>query len=573
MLDLQRSLSGLELDRLTSEEALLLTELIEQTQRAEDQAALVTRLDNLAEFSRCAWPLLEPGTPLEWNWHLDLICEWLTLVQRRECRRLIINVPPQTMKSRLISVFYPAWSWTKAAGHRFLCSSYSGDLATDHNIERRQILDSAWFQETFPGRVAFSRDQNRVTSFKNTVGGRMMVPSPTSTATGRGAHDVIADDLVSVDDADSETKRVAANNFWDRTLRSRLSNQITGAFIVVMQRLHEEDLTGHLLKKNPGQWEHIAIPMIAEKDETWKFPISGRVVTRKQGEPLWPARFPLEICQALEKDFGPYYWSAQYQQSPAPASGGIIKRSWISYYRERPSKFDFKCQSWDCTFKDTSKSDFVAGHVWARRGGDFYLLRRVHERMDTPATMAAIRGTRVLHRDANVILIEDKANGPAVISMLRNEIPGILAWDPKGDSKESRLRAVAPLFAAGNVHFPDPEIEGNEWVVDVVEQLVKFPKVAHDDDCDATSQALIYMTHEAGGYESWLQQELDRRKQTAPAEKKKAEAKPLTVAEKAVLDSSRGNLVRCSAEDWPAVREALEKYENECVQENDQVHA
>lgn len=491
-------LSDSELALLSGEEKALYLETLEAKERADEERLLAQGLTaDLATFSRGAWPILEPGTPLQWNWHLDYICEHLVLCRQRRIRRLMVNVPPQTMKTRLVSVFYPTWCWSLAPHQRFLAASYSADLSTNHNVERRRIAESDWFQSHWPGKVSFTPDQNRKTEFENTAGGKMSITSPGGTATGRGAHDVICDDLVSADDADSDAHRESANDFFDGTLRTRLSDQISGVFIIVMQRLHEDDLTGHLLAKAaPGEWTVIRLPMIAEEDERWEFPISGRIVERKAGEPLWPSRFPMEVCESIKRDVGSYRWAGQYQQRPAPPEGAIIKRQWIKFYTELPSKFDTKIQSWDCTFKDTSKSDFVAGHVWGMKGGEFYLLDRTHARLDMPATMAAVKGKRAQHPDAQAILIEDKANGPAVIQMLRAEIPGILPINPEG-GKESRLRAVSPLFEAGNVYLPDPSIA--PWVEDVIAELTVFPNGAHDDDVDAASQALNWLRARAGG--------------------------------------------------------------------------
>jgi predicted phage terminase large subunit-like protein len=482
-------LSDCELALLNVEEKALYLEALEAKERADEQKLIASGLiADLPTFARGAWKILEPGTPLQWNWHLDYIGEHLMLCRQRRIRRLNINIPPQTMKSRYVTVIFPSWCWSLTPSERFLAASYSADLSVAHNVERRRIVESDWFQSNFPDKVAFTPDQNRKTEFENIAGGKMTATSVGGTATGRGAHYVLSDDIVSVDDADSDVKRKAGNDFWFGTLRTRLSDQIAGVFINVMQRLHETDLTGEFAVRSPGEWTNIIIPMIAERDERWEFPISGRIVERQAGEPLWPSRFPLEVCEAIKRDIGSYRWAGQYQQHPAPPEGGIIKRQWIKFYRELPAEFDEVLQSWDCTFKDTSTSDFVAGHVWARKKADFYLLYRVHERLDCPATMAAVRSTRAKFPAARAILIEDKANGPAVISMLRREISGIIPVDPQG-GKESRLRAVSPLYEAGNVYVPDPSIA--PWVEDVVSEWCSFPNAAHDDDCDAASQALI----------------------------------------------------------------------------------
>lgn len=239
---------------------------------------------------------------------------------------------------------------------------------------------------------------------------------------------------------------------------------------------------------------------------------------RTPGELLWPDRYGPEEVKSLKLDMGSWAYAGQMQQRPAPQEGGIIKRAWLKFYRELPAKFDWKVQSWDCTFKDTSDSDFVAGHVWGMAGGEFWMFPyRVHDRLDMPATMAAVRGARAAHPDCHEVIIEDKANGPAVISMLKREIPGIIPVDPQG-GKESRMRAVSPLFEAGNVHIPDPSIAS--WIEAVIGQWCSFPNAAHDDDCDAMSQALIRLKERGAGLIGFWQQELERRKREEEEKKK-----------------------------------------------------
>jgi predicted phage terminase large subunit-like protein len=450
-------------------------------------------LRDLASFARGAWPVLEPGTELKWNWHLDLICEYLTLVKQRIIRRLVINVPPQTMKSRLVNVFYPTWSWSQIPTRRFLSSSYSGDLSEGFNVERAKLVSSEWFQSKWPGTIELARD--RQDEIENTVGGRMSATSTGGTATGKGTHDGIVDDPLNPKQAASETELRGSNEFFDQTLRTRLSDQVTGAFVIVMQRLAELDLTGHVLAKNPGEWTHIRLPMEAEEDERWTFPISGRVVIRKQGELLWPDRFPRQVVESLQRDMGSWAYAAQYQQRPTPLEGGIIKRSWLRYWRELPSAFDQVIQSWDMAFKDTKHSSFVVGQVWGRKGANKYLLDEIRARMDFPTSVSALRALSAKWLNAYTILVEDKANGPAVIASLKHEISGLIPV--KADiSKEARLSAASPDFEAGNVYLPDPALmDENErpkypWVNDWIQEVCAAPRAAFWDRADACSQAI-----------------------------------------------------------------------------------
>ena len=489
---------------LLPEEKAELALLLERRNQLTQQI----RLRDLASFAREAWKVLEPGTPLKWNWHLDLICEYLQLVFDRVIRRLIINVPPQTMKSRLVNVFYPTWSWSQVPTRRFLSSSYSGDLSAGFNVERSKLVQSEWFRERFPSVIELSQD--RQDQIENTVGGRMTATSTGGTATGKGAHDVIIDDPLNPKLAASEAELRASNEFFDQTLRTRLSDQTTGTFVVVMQRLADMDLTGHVMAKNPGEWTRIALPMEAEEHEEWKFPITGRIVTREPGELLWPERFPASVVASLKVDMGSWAYAGQYQQSPTPREGGIIKRTWLKFWRELPAAFDQILQSWDMAFKDTQASSFVVGQVWGKKGANKFLLDEVRARMDFPATVRAVRTLTAKWPVAYTKLVEDKANGPAVIDSLKHEISGLIPV--KADvSKEARLSAASPDFEAGNVWIPDPSLCDEQgrprfaWVHDWMQEVCSAPRAAFWDRADACSQAINRMRQFSNGLTAYYQ--------------------------------------------------------------------
>lgn len=468
-----------------------------------------SELRDLASFARNAWPVLEPGTQLKWNWHLDLICEYLTLVKDRLIRRLIINVPPQTMKSRLVNVFYPTWSWSQIPTRRFLSSSYSGDLSEGFNVERSKLVSSEWFQRLFPGQVTLTKETRA--EIESSVGGRMTATSTGGTATGKGAHDVIVDDPLNPRQAASEVELRGSNEFFDQTLRTRLSDQITGTFVIVMQRLADMDLAGHVQSKHPDEWTVLRIPMEADEHECWKFPISGRVVERKPGELLWEPRFPRSVVESLKVDMGSWAYSAQYQQRATPREGGIIKRGWLKFWRSLPT-LEQVIQSWDMTFKNTKDASFVVGQVWGRKGADKYLLDEVRARLDFPGSVAAMRAMKAKHPTAYTILVEDKANGPAIISSLKHEISGLIAV-PADVSKEARLSAAAPDVEAGNVYLPDPGIADEQtgapkypWVNDWIEEVCSAPRAAYWDRADAFSQAINRLRQFPGGIAAYYQE-------------------------------------------------------------------
>jgi len=356
---------------------------------------------------------LEPATPLQWNWHLDLLCEHLTLVAQGKCRRLIINVPPRSMKSLLCTVFYPVWRWISAPQRRFMFVSYSEELSTDHSVFRRNVLNSELYRKFWATRVCFAKDQNLKTQYENTQRGVMFATSITGSATGKGCDELIVDDPLNAQNAFSDKERQTTNRNFDATFRSRLNDPATGSIVLVMQRLHEDDLAGHLLAREPGAWTHIKLPAEAEVPEVWRFPISvEKTQERRPGDLLWPERFPREVLDGLKTALGSWAYAGHYQQNPAPFEGGIIKRDWIRYYRELP---EGKCkwiQSWDCSFKETRNSDYVVGQVWVKLEADYYLVDQVRERMDFVRTRQAIQEMSRKFPQATAKLIEDKANGP-----------------------------------------------------------------------------------------------------------------------------------------------------------------
>lgn len=461
---------------------------------------------SLKDFVHEAWDLLEPVSTLVWNWHLELICEYLTLIRdgnfKSACGGLegiIFNVPPRTMKSLLISVFFPIWVWATDPSRRFMFVSYSEKLSTQHSVFRRSIIESPWYQKDWGTVFSLSRDQNVKTHYENSERGVMFSTGMQATATGMGGDILIFDDPLNPEQAISQVEREAVNLRFDTTFRSRINDPATGVKIIIMQRLHELDLTGHVLARESDRWKHVSLPAVAQRDQLWEFPETKKVVSQKAGEPLWPARLPQSFLDSQRVGMGSWAFNGQYQQTPAPLDGGIVKRQWVRFYRQMPEKFEFMVQSWDCTFSGGSDNDFVAGQVWGRSGGKYFMLPyRTYDRLDFGPTMAAIKACHAKFPQAHAVLIEDKANGPAIISELQKEIPGVVAVNPEG-GKLARAQATAPLWESGSIELPDPQVFGCTWIEDYLHNICTFPKAAHDDDVDATSQALIYMRNRLGG--------------------------------------------------------------------------
>lgn len=462
------------------------------------RSVLADRLSaDFSAFVKTAWRILVPGRNLVWSWHLDFICEQLTLVKQRRLLRLIVNVPPRTLKSTLITVAFPVWMWITEPAHSFMTASYSLPLSTDHSTMRRRLLLSRWFQGLWGNRFQMSADRNQVGLFMNNRGGQMIATSVGATAMGRGCDTAILDDPNSPEQALTVNGRTTASSWFDTVLRSRLNDPASGAIIVVMQRLHELDLTGYLLNQEPGVWTHVRIPLEAEDDEEWKFPISGKVVRRARGEILLPERFPPVVVE--ERRSCRLVYAAQSQQRPAPVEGNLIKRSEVRYYggtdpstgqldEKLPENFDFKLVSVDCAFKDLATSDFVAIIVIGIKGRKRFILNVVNKHLDAAATEAEIRRQREVHRPVCGVLVEARANGPAVIQRLKLNVPGVIEINPQG-GKIARMFAVAAEWQAG------------DWLVDrlaawtpgFVEQITTFPNGRNDDMCDAMSQAAAWL--------------------------------------------------------------------------------
>lgn len=415
------------------------------------------------------------------NWHITAICQHLEMVSRGEVRNLIINIPPRHMKSLLVSVFWPCWMWIKFPEKRWLFSSYAQTLSVRDSLKCRRILESSWYRKRWGDSFILTSDQNQKTRFENSRTGARIATSVEGSATGEGGDFVVVDDPHNVKERESDVKREAVLQWWDEVMSTRLNDPQTGSKVIVMQRVHEGDLTGHVLKQ--GGYTHLCIP--AEYDKSRASDYDPRT---EPGELLWPDRFsPIEIADAKIR-LGSLGYAGQFQQRPAPEEGGLAKRRWWRFWNgDLPTKFDEVVASWDMAFKDLEGNSFVVGQVWGRVQANKYLLDQVRRRMDFVETLRAVESLAQRWPDATRIYVEDKANGPAVISSLRDRIPGIIPVEPDG-SKIARASAVTPDIEAGNVFLPDPELM--PWVDDYIHEWASAPNGEYWDQIDTTSQAL-----------------------------------------------------------------------------------
>jgi predicted phage terminase large subunit-like protein len=456
----------------------------------------------LSDFVRMGWSQVE-SVPLIGGWHLDEICAHLEAVSKGQIKRLGIAVPPGMTKSLTVSVFWPVWDWIRRPELKWMFSTFDAELARRDSLRARQLLRSQWFNERWGEEVALdeSPDKQQTMGVYHTTGGGFRFSSSVGgRATGWHAHRQVVDDPTKPKDVQQggDAAREALERtwlWWKGTMASRKADPHDFARVIIMQRLHEDDLIGRCIAE--GGWELLCLPMRFEPDRKCKTMVGGDRRTQ-DGELLCPARFNEEAVTLAEREMGSLVAAAQLQQRPAPAAGAVFKREWLlKEWRELPASASL-IQSWDCTFKGADNSDYVVGQVWAHSGASYYLVDQVRAKMDFPATVAAIKSLSKKWPRAVAKLIEDKANGPAVISALQKEVPGMVAVNPEG-GKEARANAEAPLFEAGNVYVPAPDAMvggvpvNATWLHDWREEMAVFPRGRNDDQVDTTTQALCYM--------------------------------------------------------------------------------
>jgi predicted phage terminase large subunit-like protein len=459
--------------------------MIEGLTRAEYDALL---RNDFALFAARCFHELNPQTELAMNWHLEVIAAKLTAVREGKSRRLIINLPPRHLKSLMASVALPAWCLGHDPSAQILCVSYAQDLADKHARDSRSIMMSRWFQQIFPTRLAAHRQA--VQEFVTTRQGYRLATSTGGVLTGRGADFIMIDDPLKPEEALSTAVRRTCNEWYDHTLYSRLNDKRHGRIVIIMQRLHEDDLVGHVLGQEP--WEVVSFPAIAEADEMHEIETiwGPRCFKRQRGEALHPEREPLDTLAHLRQTIGEYNFAGQYQQSPAPLGGGLVKANWFKRYteNERPERFDRIVQSWDTANKATELSDFSVCTTWGVCGKKVYLLGLLRQRLEYPALKRAVRDQQRLF-EANVVLIEDKASGTQLIQeLIADGCHGVTRYQPTTD-KIMRMHAQTAMIENGFVHIP----QSAPWLAEYLHEMTVFPNGKHDDQVDSTAQFVEWL--------------------------------------------------------------------------------
>jgi predicted phage terminase large subunit-like protein len=452
-----------------------------------------------ADLARAAWraspagyglklaPVLPTGFTL-WR-HTALISREYVRCMSVPGSRLIINVQNQIGKSLLTSILGPAWILDHWPHLRVMLIAHGIDFATKFGRQSRDLVANN--PDVFQ-RAQIVGGQDAATNDWHTTAGGSMFSTSIFRVAGNPADRIQIDDpYASWKDAHSEVVRKSVFEAWESDVQGRIRPETS--VCLTMTRYHADDLTGQLTdpKRNPEakRWRVVRLPALAEPD--------GDPLGRAEGETIDERCRPRQFMLDRKATTSSYLWAGMYQQRPSPAGGGIIKRSWWKWYTMRPgiARFDEVIASWDMAFKETATSSFVVGQVWGRMGGDFYLLDQVRDRMDFPSTLVAVEALAGKWPMARAKLVEDKANGPAVIATLARRVPGLIAVAVEG-SKEARLHAVSPLIEAGNVFLPDPRLA--PWIGDFVEELSAFPAGSNSDMVDAASQALQRLTEGVG---------------------------------------------------------------------------
>lgn len=451
----------------------------------------------LKAFIKLAWPQVFPSSPFSDNWHIGLIAEHYEACFTGEIRELVVNVPPGGSKSSITSVMLPCWGWLQRPASSWIFASYGQKIVRRDATMSFSLMQSHWWRRRFGDKFGLPTVP-AIDMIKNTATGWRLGTTPGGEVTGWHANYQVIDDPIKPEEL-TKVGLEGVRDWMSRTMGSRWRRPPeVNSLICIMQRLHCDDLSQTLLDRGAV---HNCLPA--------QFDPARRTVTtwgsdprRVEGELLDPVRLPERIIKEMRLRIGPLDASAQLDQNPVPEGGAVFKREHLRHWdaTTKPPAFDQMICTWDMAFKDEETSDYVCGQVWGRCGAGFYLLDQVHGHFDFAASRLHVISLALKWPGATVKLVEDKANGIAIINTLNAVIPGIVPVDPQG-GKYSRASACSGLFEAGNVYLPDPKMSGFEWVGGkLIPEILSFPRAKHDDQVDAMTQGLLYLQSNT----SWL---------------------------------------------------------------------
>jgi predicted phage terminase large subunit-like protein len=518
----------------------------------------IDRLDceeSLSEFVKGGWKYIDPN-PYVHGWHIDALAEHLQAVVDGDIRRLVINIPPRTSKSSITSVAFPAWTWTQPTkshtsgpGVQFLFASYAQSLSIRDSTKCRRLIDSPWYKDRWGSHIQLTQDQATKIRFDNMQGGYRLATSVGGALTGEGGSIIVVDDPHNAVEMESDLIRRNTLDWWDNSLSTRLNDPKRGAYVVIMQRLHEEDLTGHILSRDIGGWTHLCLPMEYEWNRHsvtsigWNDPRgcddddeplvilgpNGERLARssdaqkilqdeREGALLTPDRFGPDEIQILKSQLGPYQSAGQLQQRPEPKGGGIFKRDWWQLWEpDKFPAFEYILASLDTAYTEKEENDPSALTIWGvfthkinqpnrivYKNGSFYddylttetaqrimLIHAWEGRLEIHELIAKV-AEECMKMKVDRLLIESKASGISVAQEMRRLYTGtdfaVQLMDPKNQDKVARAYSIQHLFSEKLVYAPD-----RAWADAVITQCASFPKGKHDDLVDSVTQALKYL--------------------------------------------------------------------------------
>jgi predicted phage terminase large subunit-like protein len=448
---------------------------------------------SLYEFVLRAWHVVETDVYAD-GWHVQAVCQYLEACYDGRVRNLIVNVPPRHMKSLLLNVFFPAWVWTKNPSKKFLFTSYSEDLVARDSEKCKKLIQSQWYQERFS--VTLEVSPSTTTKFMNTKGGYRYSFGFGGSITGQGGDFVCVDDPLKSTDSDSEAVRNKVNSDFDNAVSNRLNDPKTGVRILIMQRLHEMDLVGHILSKKDLHYETLVLPAEYEgvRFESSIGFVDPRAFT---GELLWKERFGDREIAELKATLSERGVAGQLQQRPAPAGGFVYKPEWFSYTRDNDSVIGTFI-SWDTAESINPDAAFSCGIVGELRADYSLFIREViRKRLLFPQLQTEIELTGLKYANSlSNIIVEYKSSGVQAVQTLKQSSPQWLAdkitpFNPKGD-KEARAFQAAVWAERGCISLPYPS-SNFLWLKDFEDEIFKFPSSAYRDQVDALSQLILYL--------------------------------------------------------------------------------
>ena len=454
---------------------------------ASGMYAEILRSD-FASFIQRSFHELNPQSPFMPGPHIDLVAAKLEACMRGDIRRLIINLPPRNLKTLMASVAFPAWLLGHDPALCVICASYGQDLADKWARETRNLMRSNWYRYAFPGTEI--EDRQAAADFVTCANGGRMATSVGGALTGRGGEFLIIDDPIKPDQAISDVPRKGVNEWYSNTLVSRQNDKATGCIIIVMQRLHQEDLVGYVLEQE--KWDVLSLPALAQENEEHviESALGRRIWRRAAGDALHPEREPLEILAAIRNQIGEYNFAGQYLQTPTPPGGALVKEAWFQRYEpgSEPGRFSLVAQSWDTANKAGELNDYSVCTTWGVKGHDdaIYLLDVYRKKVGFPELKRAVI-EQYRKCKPRWLIIEDKASGTQLLQDLKREIPVLKPYDPPPSTdKTIRLHAQTAYFENGKVFVPTEA----PWLRDYIAELTGFPGTKYDDQVDSTTQFL-----------------------------------------------------------------------------------